>query len=77
MLAQMPASMAAEWQAYLQEEPSGPLADDLRVGHLAAVMASIHTGKSWSADQLAPFVRLEPRQQSPEEMLRILESIGG
>lgn len=40
MLAEMPAGLLTEWQAYSELEPFGPLRDDQRAGRIAANVAN-------------------------------------
>jgi hypothetical protein len=73
MLAGMSSSLAAEWQEFLAEYPAGPLADDIRAGHLAAVIASMHTGKAQKPADFMPLVRQRKPQQTAAEMMSILD----
>ncbi len=73
MLAGMSSSLAAEWQEFLSEYPAGPLADDIRAGHLAAVIATMQSGKAQKIADFMPLVRQRKPQQTPEQIMALLD----
>lgn len=77
LLRRMPASLAAEWQAFLQLEPYGAMADDLRSAQICALLANINSakGKTFSAMDFLPTVYQPPKKQTPAEMLALLEGM--
>lgn len=76
MLAQMPARLFAEWQAYFQVEPWGEERADLRAGIVAATVAN-----PWRKEGSEPFKpedfmpKFGRQEEEPEDWRTMLEAL--
>lgn len=80
LLAQMSASEMAGWEWFLQLEPHGAFAEDLRFGQVCAVLANINrtkNSKSYSPYDFLPTVDFKKPEQSAEDMFNALKGVMG
>lgn len=80
MLSELTAAQIAEWEAFYELEPFGPLRDDLRAGLTAAAIANriprfSQGGKALRPEDLFPTLRSGTRQQSREQLQRAMAGI--
>lgn len=75
VLADMPASVYAEWEHFFQLEPWGALVEELRVGQQCSLLANINSKKVFKPEDFLTTVKYTKPKQSPEEMLAILRGV--
>lgn len=74
MLAAMPATVFAEWVAYAQLEPFGPLREDLRAGLIVASNFNAAPFRGKNATWLEPkdfFASLRPPRPKPHQLVEL------
>ena len=80
LLKEIDSKELSEWMAFYNIEPFGEFRADIRSAIIACTLANCNRGKNQSAFKISDFMpkfETETKNQSPEEMKKLLQAFCG